>query len=75
MLRSVIWAATGSMRRATEIASYAGQRIGFGLIFWGLAQLLAGDFLDGLWIAFIGWFLKSAAEGSRRATRDGRAGY
>lgn len=66
VLRSAIWAATGSMRRATRIASYVGQGVGFLLIFLGVAQLLGGNFLGGLWIAFIGWFLNNGAETSRQ---------
>jgi Zn-dependent protease/predicted transcriptional regulator len=66
VLRSIIWAATGSLRRATDIASYVGQGFGFLLIFWGVAQVLGGNFLGGLWIGFIGWFLNSAAESTRQ---------
>ncbi|MDQ3810474.1 MAG: site-2 protease family protein [Chloroflexota bacterium] len=66
VLRSIVWAVTGSLRRATAIASFAGQGIGFLLIFWGLSRIFAGDFLGGLWTAFIGWFLNNAAEGTRQ---------
>ncbi len=66
VLRSIVWAATGSLRRATDIASYVGQGFGFLLIFWGVAQVLGGNFLGGLWIGFIGWFLNSAAESTRQ---------
>jgi Zn-dependent protease/predicted transcriptional regulator len=66
VLRSIIWAASGSLRRATEIASYVGQGFGFLLIFWGVSQVLGGNFLNGLWIGFIGWFLNSAAEATRQ---------
>ena len=38
--------------------------IGYG--FW---QIFNGDFLSGLWIGFIGWFLNSAAEATRRQTQ------
>ncbi|MGE3911355.1 MAG: M50 family metallopeptidase [Chloroflexota bacterium] len=65
VLRSAVWAATGSLRRATEIASYVGQGFGFLLIFWGAWQIFAGDFLNGIWIAFVGWFLNNAAESTR----------
>lgn len=67
VLRSIIWAVTGKMDRATQIASYAGQAIGFLLVFWGVSRILGGDFLGGLWTAFIGWFLNSAAESTRQA--------
>ena len=66
VLRSIIWATTGSLRRATQIASIVGQGIGFVLIFWGVSQMFGGHFLNGLWIAFIGWFLNSAAEATRQ---------
>lgn len=74
--RSVIWAATGSLRRATQLASYLGQGIGFLLIFWGVYQVLTGTFLGGLWTAFIGWFLNNAAEATRQqqALREHLAG-
>jgi Zn-dependent protease len=65
VFRSIVWAVTDSNRKATQIASYVGQAVGFGLILWGVFQLLSGDFLGGLWIAFIGWFLNSAAESTR----------
>jgi Zn-dependent protease/predicted transcriptional regulator len=66
VLRSIIWGVTGSLRRATQIASFVGQGCGFLLIFWGVSQLFAGNFLNGLWIAFIGWFLNNAAESTRQ---------
>jgi Zn-dependent protease/predicted transcriptional regulator len=66
VLRSLIWAATGSLRRATAIASYVGQGVGFLLIFGGVWQVLGGNFLGGLWIGFIGWFLNNAAESTRQ---------
>jgi len=66
VLRSIVWAVTGRMDRATQIASYSGQAIGFILIFWGVSRLLGGDFLGGLWTAFIGWFLNNAAESTRQ---------
>jgi Zn-dependent protease/CBS domain-containing protein len=65
VLRSIVWAVTGDMARATRIASYVGQAVAFGLIGWGVLRLLSGDVGGGIWIAFIGWFLNSGAEASR----------
>ena len=65
VLRSLVWGATGNLRRATAVASYAGQAVGWLLIVWGFARLLSGDFLGGVWTAFIGWFLNTAAESTR----------
>jgi Zn-dependent protease/CBS domain-containing protein len=66
VLRSIVWASTGSLRRATQVASYVGQGFGFLLIFWGVARLLGGDVFGGLWTAFIGWFLNNGAEATRQ---------
>ena len=66
VLRSIVWALTGDMARATRVASYVGQVFAFLLIAWGVVQVLGGDLFGGLWIAFIGWFLNTGAEGSRQ---------
>jgi Zn-dependent protease/predicted transcriptional regulator len=64
LLRSAIWKATGSLSRATRIASMAGQIVGWLLVAAGVASLLAGDLAGGIWFAFIGWFLVQAARSS-----------
>jgi Zn-dependent protease/CBS domain-containing protein len=66
VLRSIIWGVTGSIRRATDIAANIGRFFGWALIAFGFFQLFAGNFLGGIWIALIGFFLSSAAESSRR---------
>src|SRR6266545_6698425 len=60
LLRSAIWKATGSLRRATRIASLAGQAVGWLLVAGGVAFLLTGNLAGGIWFAFIGWFLVQA---------------
>jgi Zn-dependent protease/CBS domain-containing protein len=64
LLRSAIWKATGSLSRATRVASVAGQGVGWLLVAAGVASLLAGDLAGGIWFAFIGWFLVQAARSS-----------
>ena len=54
------------MRRATLVASTAGRFIAYLFIIFGVWQILAGNLLNGMWIAFIGWFLESAARGQAR---------
>ena len=66
VLRSIIWAVTGDMVRATRIASYVGQAVAVVLIAWGAVSALRGDVFGGLWIGFIGWFLNSGAQEARR---------
>jgi Zn-dependent protease/CBS domain-containing protein len=64
LLRAAIWKATGSLARATRVASLAGQGVGWLLVAAGVAWLLAGDLAGGIWFAFIGWFLVQAARSS-----------
>jgi CBS domain-containing protein len=49
------------MERATKIAARTGQVMAVIFIAWGIYQFFHGAGLNGLWIAFIGWFLLQAA--------------
>ena len=63
VLRAVVWWRTGSLRRATRTAADAGKGLAVGLmILGGLQILLAGSLVGGLWLVFIGMFLRSTAE-------------
>ena len=64
IFRAVVWAITGSFAKATRIASRSGQGVGFALIIGGTAIAFTGNWINGLWIAFIGWFLLDAAQQS-----------
>jgi Zn-dependent protease/predicted transcriptional regulator len=64
LLRSAIWKATGSIERATRVASLAGQAVGWLLVIGGVAFLLTGNLAGGIWFAFIGWFLVQGARAS-----------
>jgi Zn-dependent protease/CBS domain-containing protein len=68
VLRSILWAITGNLRRATQWASQAGQFVAWVFIVSGIMMvfgydipLLGTGLVNGLWMAFIGWFLNSAA--------------
>jgi Zn-dependent protease/CBS domain-containing protein len=61
VFRAIVWAVTSSMRRATLIAANVGRAFGFLFILIGVWLALSGNLGNGLWIAFIGWFLDSAA--------------
>jgi Zn-dependent protease len=61
VLRAIIWKFTGSFPRATRAASITGQIVAFGFIGLGFIVIFGGDLMNGLWLAFIGWFLKNAA--------------
>ena len=66
VLRSILWRTTGNLIRATNIAATVGHFFGWAFIALGVYWFLGGDWLGGLWIAFIGWFLNNAADASRR---------
>jgi Zn-dependent protease/CBS domain-containing protein len=61
VLRAVVWEITGNMGRSTLIAANVGRFFAFLLIFAGVWQMFSGNLGGGLWVAFIGWFLDSAA--------------
>lgn len=61
VLRSIIWGLKGNLHRATQISSVVGQVVALGFIAWGVYTIVVGNFLGGLWIAFIGWFLQNAS--------------
>ncbi len=64
VLRAVVWSLTGSLHRATHVASSSGQLVALGFIGLGLFQIFLGGFFNGLWLIFIGWFLQNAAAAS-----------
>ena len=64
MLRAIVWWITGDAKRATTIAARVGQVIAFGMIVLGVMRFFGGAGFNGLWIAFIGWFLFNASRES-----------
>jgi Zn-dependent protease len=68
VLRSILWSITGNLHTATRWASATGQLVGWLLIASGIAMSFGAHvpffgtgLVAGLWLAFIGWFLHSAA--------------
>ncbi|MCL5960257.1 MAG: site-2 protease family protein [Chloroflexi bacterium] len=64
VLRSVLWKLTDNYRLATRIASWAGQILAYSFVLVGLLLLVGGNWLNGVWLLLIGWFLASAAGSS-----------
>ena len=60
VLRAIVWYFR-DYRRGTAIAAKTGQVLAIGLISIGIFQMVTGTFFDGLWTAFIGWFIYSSA--------------
>lgn len=68
ILRAVMWALSGDLHRATYRASLAGRGFAWLLVAAGLLMILGidvplfgGGLINGLWLAFIGWYLNNAA--------------
>jgi Zn-dependent protease/predicted transcriptional regulator len=64
ILRGILWWRSGDLRRATARATDWGVGIGFGLMALGVLQIFAGALVGGLWLIFIGMFLRGAARSS-----------
>lgn len=63
VLRSIAWKKSGSFRTATRVASNVGVAFGVILMVSGVVLILMGYVINGIWFAFIGWFLSGAARG------------
>jgi Zn-dependent protease len=61
VLRSILWAATGKLRQATYWASLLGQAFAWLLIGCGVVQFFWENWLSGIWLGLIGFFLNNAA--------------
>jgi Zn-dependent protease len=61
VFKALIWKFTGNFQKALHISVKVSRAIAFLFIITGLYFLLKGHIAQGIWIAFIGWFLESAA--------------
>ncbi len=66
VLRAIIWKVGKNPQKATKWVSDIGKVIAYLMIATGIVLMFTGNMLNGLWLAFIGWFLSSAASGSSR---------
>jgi Zn-dependent protease/predicted transcriptional regulator len=67
VFRALMWRFSGNYKRSTQIATWMGRGVAYSFILGGiLIMFTLHDWLSGIWIAFIGWFLQSAASTSYR---------
>ena len=64
VFRSILWAISGNVRRATYWASAIGQGFAWLLIACGVWQFFHKDVFGGIWMGLIGMFLNNAARAS-----------
>jgi Zn-dependent protease/predicted transcriptional regulator len=77
VLRAILWDRWGNLTRATRVVSQIGNSFAVFLIFLGaLLFLVAQSLLSGLWLVFLGLFMKQSALGSYQAVviRESLAG-
>jgi Zn-dependent protease/CBS domain-containing protein len=60
LLSSIFWWRQGSRRQGVHSAVRIGRLIAYLMIGIGALQLFTGNVIQGIWVAFIGWFLLSA---------------
>jgi len=64
VFRAITWHFTRDRAKATRWAVMGGRAFGTVLMIIGAAQVLTGMPLGGLWLVFIGWFLRNLAGAS-----------
>ncbi|HEX5465367.1 MAG TPA: site-2 protease family protein [Candidatus Limnocylindrales bacterium] len=64
LFRALIWWRTHDFVRATRWAALVGRGFAWLLIGVGFVLAVVSDVVNGIWLAFIGWFLNQAAEAS-----------
>jgi len=69
VLRGSLWRRSKNLLGATLNATRVSEAISLLMMAVGLFFVIFGDFINGLWIIFLGWFIRSGAETSLRQTR------
>jgi Zn-dependent protease len=63
IFRAIVWGATNNFSKATRVAGSSGKLIAYAMILSGAWVAISG-YPQGIWLAFIGWFLLNAAQES-----------
>jgi Zn-dependent protease/predicted transcriptional regulator len=64
ILRAIAWGLSGDFSKATRFAARGGQMLAYLMILIGIWEALNHNLVRGIWMAFIGFFLLSAAQES-----------
>lgn len=72
ILRAYLWHRHGDAARAAIGAARAGCAVAYSLIALGLFEFFAGSLISGARMAFVGWFLLTAARDERSAVEAGQ---
>jgi Zn-dependent protease len=73
VFRGSIWKRSHNLISATRTATRVSETLSLLMMFGGLVLIVFGNFIDGIWIVVLGWFIKSGAETSLKQTLVGEA--
>jgi Zn-dependent protease/predicted transcriptional regulator len=73
VFRGTIWKRSKNLIGATRTATRVSEGISLLMMVGGFVSIIFGDFVNGMWIIFLGWFIRSGAETSLRQTLVGEA--
>ncbi len=68
LLRAALWKRWGSIERATARAADWGRTLAWGLMALGVLEIFGGALVGGIWLIFIGLFLRGAAASGYQGT-------
>jgi Zn-dependent protease/CBS domain-containing protein len=68
ILSSFFWWRQGSRQRGVHTAVRIGRVLAYVMIGIGVLELFTGGVIDGIWLAFLGWFLLSAGQSEETGT-------
>lgn len=76
VLRALLWMRNQDVIRSTRAASLVGRAFAYAMIGGGLLLILTVDFITGLWLVLIGWFISSGSQAALGQTmmREGLRG-
>lgn len=68
LFRAMLWKRSGDMERATARAADWGTTLGWAMVAFGGLEIFGGALLGGIWLIFIGLFLRAAAVSEYQGT-------
>jgi Zn-dependent protease/predicted transcriptional regulator len=71
VFRGSLWKRSKSLIGATKTATRVSEGISLLMMLGGFVLIFFGNFVNGIWIIFLGWFIRSGAETSLRQTLVG----
>jgi Zn-dependent protease/predicted transcriptional regulator len=71
VFRGSVWKRSKNLVGATRTATRVSEAFSLLMMLGGIFLIIRGDFVDGLWVIVLGWFIRSGAETSLRQTLVG----